>query len=417
MRNDHSRYSAALNSPWVIFTVGLAMRLVVAGQLVPGHMQNGFYEANEPARIGWAIASGYGYSSPWPHTLLAPTAQQPPAYPYLIALIFKFAGRYSYPSLLIAVGINVVFSAFTGVLILQLGRRTLGEGVGVVAAWIWACWLYAAVVSIRLWSSSVSAFLLSCSLICLFSLAHTLRSVYGAGFGILAAIAAMTDTSLLPLFGFFWLWLWLRHRRQGEPCAKPLFVSIGVFLLALLPWTIRNYEVFHRIIPIRDNLGLELWIGNHDGVTYLYDFAPDFPLLNPTEFNRLGEIQFMDVKREIALRFIWQHPISFLHFSAQRFVSYWTAPNWRMWFPISTLAGLGAIFALRKKAIDGVPFAIVLVIFPIIYYVTHPWPTYRHPIEPIMVLMGVYAVQILAKGGIGLLATRLPVIVRYRCPE
>ena len=46
-------------------------------------------------------------------------------------------------------------------------------------------------------------------------------------------------------------------------------VSFG--LIADMPWVLRNYVLFHRFIPLRSNLGLELWIGNHpssDGTTY-----------------------------------------------------------------------------------------------------------------------------------------------------
>ncbi len=32
---------------------------------------------------------------------------------------------------------------------------------------------------------------------------------------------------------------------------------------ALSPWLIRNAMVFHRFIPMRDSMGLELWMGNN----------------------------------------------------------------------------------------------------------------------------------------------------------
>ena len=37
------------------------------------------------------------------------------------------------------------------------------------------------------------------------------------------------------------------------------------------------------------------------------------------------------------------------------------------------------------------PCAIVLVIFPLVYYVTHTGSTYRHPAEPVIIVLAAYA--------------------------
>ncbi|MCU1297954.1 MAG: hypothetical protein JWO91_2232 [Acidobacteriaceae bacterium] len=162
-------------------------------------------------------------------------------------------------------------------------------------------------------------------------------------------------------------------------------------MLTLSPWTIRNYATFHHLIPVRDNFGLELWVGNHEGVTYLYDFTTAFPLHDPTEYNRVGELRFMENKRDVALKFIRKHPGKFLQLTAERSFSFWTTPTLSVWLPISILAWLGAAFALKRKGLEGMPFCTVMVIFPLIYYITHTWPTYRHPIEPVVILLMIYA--------------------------
>ena len=138
----------------VVFLVALAARLWVLAQLLPSNAWRDFYQYNEPSHIAWSIVSGSGYSSPWANTLAMPTAQQPPVYPYFLAGIFKLAGAYSYLSLRIAVGLNAVISSLTAVVILQIGKRIFGTPTGVLAAWIWSCWIYEAVVSIRLWEAA-----------------------------------------------------------------------------------------------------------------------------------------------------------------------------------------------------------------------------------------------------------------------
>jgi len=375
-------------SPRVVFLAALAARLWVLSQLLPANAWRDFYQYNEPAHIAWSVVSGSGYSSPWANALPTPTAQQPPVYPYLLAGIFKVTGAYSYRSLWIAVGLNAVFSALTAVVILKIGKRTFGASTGVLAAWIWSCWIYEAVISIRLWESSLSALLLAVGLLLLPKLAGSIRPWLWLIFGVLAGVAALTNTTLLSVFPFFWLWLWISFRRRGLSCSKWLAASVVMCVLVLLPWTMRNYATFHRMVPIRDNFGLELWIGNHEGEARLN--GDDFQRM-VAEYSRLGEMRFMETKRQFAVQFIRQHPRSFLRLSAQRFFRYWTAPDGSAWMFVSLLAWVGMIVALWQKGLEAVPHAIVLVMFPLVYYVTHTGSTYRHPADPVILVLAAYA--------------------------
>jgi hypothetical protein len=375
-------------SPGVVFLIALTIRVWALTQLLPQKAWDYFYHYNEFARIAWALVSGYGYSSPWANTPLLPTAVEPPIYSFLLAGIFRFAGPYSYTALWLAAGLNAVLSSVTAVLILRLGKRDFGPLVGILAAWVWSCWLYEGAVAVRLWESSLSALLLISVLLLLPRLKEPRLSVW-AIFGFLAAVAGLTNTSLLALFPFFWAWLWAGYRQRGRSCRRLMLASIGIFLLTLMPWTIRNYEVFHRLIPVRDNFGLELWLGNHQGVTGRFD--SDFPILNPGEYNRLGEISFMESKLDIALQFIAQHPGEFLRLSAHRFIRYWTAPDPLVWSVLSLLAWSGMILALRRKGFEAIPYAVVMIVFPLIYYVTHTFNSYRHPTEPEIFILAAYA--------------------------
>lgn len=381
--------SAAVQSPVIVFLIALGLRFWTLSQLLPEKANDYFYRYNEPSRIAWALVSGYGFSSPWPHTPLAPTAQQPPIYPFLVAGVFRLAGAYSYRSLWIAVGLNAIFSALSAVMILRLGKRDFGPVVGVLAAWVWSCWLYETAVSVRLWESSLTALLLLAALWMLPSLADSLRCSQWLMFGFLAGVALLTNTTLLAVFGPFWIWLWLTYQRRNISSSKVLLASIGVCFLVLTPWTIRNYQTFHRLVPIRDNFGMELWIGNHDGVTNRY--PAEFPVLNPDPYNRMGEIQFMESRRRIAFEFISSHPRKFLQLCIRRFFKYWTDPEPALWLPVSILAALGSILVLRSEGVAGVPYVMVVIFFPLVYYIAHTYDTYRHPAEPEILLLASYA--------------------------
>jgi 4-amino-4-deoxy-L-arabinose transferase-like glycosyltransferase len=391
-----STVSYIVNSPCVIFAIAVIARVVILFQLLPAKSWTYFYRYNEPSHIAWALASGYGYSAPWPNTPVAPTAQQPPLYPMMLAGIFKLAGSYSYSALWIAGGINAVVSAITAVLILRIGKQSLGASTGVLAAWVWSCWLYEMVSTVRLWESSLAALLLATGLLMLPGLVDSLRLWRWVLFGGLVGISALTNTTLLAVFPFFWLWLWITYRRRGLPCSRQLWLSVAICILTLLPWTIRNYTTFHRLMPVRDNFGLELWVGielgpGKPGALLTRLFPVDFPLSDPGEYNRLGELAFMESRLHLALNFIRQHPFQYIGFVGSRIVRYWTEPKDTVWPAVSLLAWIGLLLALKRRGLDGMPYAIVLVMFPLVYYLTHTFPTYRYPMEPEMLILASYA--------------------------
>jgi hypothetical protein len=385
-----------LSSPLVIFVLALTARLKVLTDLLPVHAWNGYYRYNEPSHIAWALVSGFGYSAPWPNTPVAPTAQQPPIYPLLVAGIFKLTGTYTHLSLWIAVGFNAILSAVTAVLILRIGRRDFGRAAGVIAALAWSCWLYEAVVSVRLWESSLSCLLLMTGLLVLPRLGETRSLQPWLLFGALVGIAALTNTTLLSAFPFFWLWAWLSQRRRGRSCSRILLASVATCMLVLLPWTIRNYTAFHRLMPVRDNFGLELWVGLELGpgtpkATTSEFFTRDFPLSDPTEYNRMGESAFMESRMRMARQAIRQHPLRYAHLVVLRCFKYWSQPAGTPWLAISGLAWIGAILFVRRKRLDALPYVAVMICFPLVYYITHTFPTYRHVIEPVVLLMAAYA--------------------------
>ena len=167
--------------------------------------------------------------------------------------------------------------------------------------------------------------------------------------------------------------------------------SMVVFILTLVPWSVRNYRAFHRVLPLRDNFGLELWIGNHEGANEAQQYPRAFPLLDPTEYNQLGELPFMEGKFHAAIQFIRDHPASFLRLSAYRFAYFWSEPRGSWWFVPSLLAWAGMVLALRRHPASASPYALVILVFPTVYYLTHTFPSYRHPMEPVVLLLASFA--------------------------
>jgi 4-amino-4-deoxy-L-arabinose transferase-like glycosyltransferase len=71
---------------------------------------------------------------------------------------------------------------------------------------------------------------------------------------------------LLPTAGVVFIgWLvWMVWSARLTLLGKSTLVVVLLPALVVGPWLIRNYSVFHRIILVRDNLGLELAISNNN---------------------------------------------------------------------------------------------------------------------------------------------------------
>ncbi len=318
-----------------------------------------------------------------------------------MAAIFKLAGAYTYLSLWIVLGLNAVISAAVGIVILRIGRRDFGNPTALLAAWVWACWLYEAAVAVRLWESSLAALLLMTGILLYPEMENTLNPKQWVSFGVLVGVAALTNTTLLSVFPFFWIFLWFAYRKRRQSCTRMLLASVAACILVLLPWTVRNYRAFHRLMPVRDNFGLELWVGIEVGpipkTVMTRPFPRDFPLSDPTEYNRLGEVAFMESRNRLAMQFIREHPRDYLYMVAVRCLRYWSEPRGTPWPLISSLAWIGAMLALAEKRATALPYTVILLAFPLVYYVTHTFPTYRHPIEPVILLLAAYAMAWLAR--------------------
>jgi len=85
-------------------------------------------------------------------------------------------------------------------------------------------------------------------------------------YGLALAGLALVRASTLP-FAFValgWFLLRSRHESRGWLCALLAFLG---FANGLVPWTVRNYTVFGKPIPIVDSTYLHLWIGNNPKAT------------------------------------------------------------------------------------------------------------------------------------------------------
>jgi 4-amino-4-deoxy-L-arabinose transferase-like glycosyltransferase len=393
--------------------VALAVRFVVAlfsYRYLLDTSEDYFSFGWEVGRVAKSLALGHGFSSPYQGDS-GPTAALPPLYPIFVAGVFRLFGIYTKASALVILAIQSVTSALTCVPVFHIARRTFGVRVARLAGWTWAVFPYAVFISAAtIWSTSLSALLLAL----LFLLA--LRLAEGAGWrdwlglGLLGGVIGLTNPTILPVVAALVIWAWFRLRRRGVSIAPQATVAAVIALLCISPWVVRNFHTFGRFIPMRSNLGLHLYVGNSLDTSEYWHAEKDPPhsAVEMEEMKRLGEIDYMARKKQMAYDFIQAHPATYIYLVFKRICYFWTGA-WNLTpeflksnlgeagnIPVCTavsvlaLAGLRRLF--RRDGAMARAFALCFIIYPLLYYMTTYEIPYRHPLDPLFVVLGVAGV-------------------------
>src|SRR5271170_830643 len=361
---------------------------------------------NETGNIAYSLAAGHGYSSPyWQET--GPTAWLTPVYPALVAGVFRIFGIHTAHSFFAVVFLNILFSTATCVPIFYIGKRVSGLGVASGAAWLWALFPNAIIIPYEwVWDTSLSALLIATILWATLELADTQSARHWCGYGLLWGFALMTNPSLGSLLPALLGWAAYRALQQGRLLLSRPALACGIAVLCCVPWTVRNYLAFHRFVPLRSNLPFELWLGNNEQFDEQSQVVPP---ANPERaeirsYIHMGETAFMQDKWRKATGFMRAHPRLEIALFARRFVATWTGVEKpiesfrdtdsalvRVVIISNALAALGALCGLlallRSRNIYAFPLAAVPIVYPLIYYVTHTSLRYRHPIDPVLLLL------------------------------
>jgi 4-amino-4-deoxy-L-arabinose transferase-like glycosyltransferase len=335
-----------------------------------------------------------------------------PVYPYLLAGIFKLFGIYTYKSLLLIRVLNIVFSALTCWPIYSAGAIPFGKKIGTASAWLWAILPDGIFYPVAwVWDTALAGLCMAVLFAATLKIRGSSRVSWWIGYGALWAFSAMVNPSLLSVLPFLALWAIWPLREQLTQAIRLAALASLIFMAGIAPWSIRNYVVFHTFIPFRSNFGLELWLSN----------SPEVPdtwagFLHPTEdpkeaakFARMTEIPYMQEKQSEAFAFMRTHPRDTMRFFFRRFadnwLGVWDAPRdmWRfipaymkvtlVWNCLfSLLSFAGAFLAYRARTEAALPFACVMLIFPVVFYITHTTGRYRYPMDPIMTILTVFAI-------------------------
>lgn len=394
---------------WMVL-IALALRLaVIPFDSIENLMDAEHIHAWEQGNVARALVAGQGFGSPFVSG--QSSAIMTPVYPLIVASFFRLFGIHTAQSIFGVHAFDCLINSLACIPVVLMARRSFGERVALWAGWGWVFFPYGIYFSAA-WAWSTHLLLLC--LCWLFYLSQDLESSprlgLWAGFGLLAGFAGLTEPSILVVVPFLMALAAWRLAYAGKRWLLPGLVASLTLAATVSPWMIRNAVVFHRFIPMRDSMGLELWMGNNgNNLRWTSDdLHPLHDMKELADYNNMGELAYMGHKALQAKTYIHDHPRWYAWMCARRAVYLWTGywsfdtsylalePFDLANIPFAsclTLLGLiGLLLAWSRKPFEAIRYGGVMFLFPVMYYFTHPEPYHMRPLDPLLVILGCYAI-------------------------
>ena len=332
-----------------------------------------------------------------------PTRLRTPGYPTYLGIFYWIFGVNPQ----IALYMQAVIGSFNVLFVYLIASRVFDTRTGLLAASITATYPALAYYDIRLLREGLTALLITAT-IALLIVPNDNRSNQKRPLllGALLACASITrpETLLLaaPIAYFM-----LRPLRPLKKLWRPILLFSLPILLLWIPWTVRNYNYFGTISPVRHGLGSVLWFGSRwadiDGDNHKPRERAILQQLNKDKFGGLSDKQTDKSYMDNALQDIKQRPDWFVSMIGKKMVLFWrdangvkkTLPKIHPTLPylLNTyyysllLLALGAVLVLYKKREWVMPLFSIVITYMMIYAILHVRNRYRVPILPIVFVL------------------------------
>jgi 4-amino-4-deoxy-L-arabinose transferase-like glycosyltransferase len=324
--------------------------------------------ADEKARLLAPAEADLKYADAHPRWV--PFVWEPVGETVLLAGLWEVTGSQDYwPDVLM----KIVLDAFAALLVYHIAMRLFKRRrAALVAGFMYALYPPIAEVVVNpnrdVWSMDLTIAALA---VYLEAINSERPGRWLVASGVLTGIGAYFDPGILILPGA--LALASVAAAGWRTTLRRALIPTAIAVLLLVPWTIRNYNDYHKFIPIRVGLGTVLWQGlgelsnpygpsRKDHATYqlVRHNRPDIPWLTPAYDSYLGSH---------ALTLIERHPLFYL-----RTVAY------RVW--ISTL---GEVDLEWMRSGTKTPFAYPRG--PIAYAIEKPFQLLQVMLMPLVFLL------------------------------
>ncbi len=198
---------------------------------------------------------------------------------------------------------------------------------------------------------------------------------------------------------------WMRLARLPRTGYLPgALAAMAGLVLALTPWTIRNYQAFGSFLLMRGNLGLELQVSYCDMAVadtddnirlgVLRTYHPAGNLAEAEMVRDWGEAAYFRYKMRQAVEWIRAHPGRSAQLVMQRFWLFWSPGTTKLLYAAINLILLALAFTALPRLYRWAPeaawlAAVALAAYPLLYYLIQSAARYRYPLEWLLYLLAI----------------------------
>jgi 4-amino-4-deoxy-L-arabinose transferase-like glycosyltransferase len=396
----------------ILVGLGLALRLALAFATGVDREPRFGTDQFEYDNYAWNLAQGRGYRGvspdvPDPDHL---TAYRPPGTSLVWAGLYRVVGHHPAAPRIV----NCLIGAATVALVYLLGRRAFGERTGLIAAAAYAAYPTALLYAAELLSEPLATACFLLYLLACLRLAERPSWWLAAMGAFWLGYAMLTRPAFLFMLPLGIAWSAWQFRRQPRALAASLAVH-ALSIAVLVPWAVRNYRVFHAVIPFSTMGGSVLLQGNNrivseDPLYYGYSvWDTDLAEYRDALRSAGDEVERDRRAQRFAVDWLRSHPDRWLFLAWAKTVRSWTPflqPHSPRLYRLGTLLSWGPVLVVLLLAFpatlagclrSGNPAWLMhlgiftYVITSIIFFGNS---RYRYPIEPLCLILVARAVDL-----------------------
>ena len=255
-----------------------------------------------------------------------PDAAIPPLYSYALSVVYALIGR-GY----LQVGLfHILLDVASIMMLYHIGKRLFphGDWVGTLTGFFYACYPYLVFQNLTLIDTPFFMFLLNTFVLLMVLLRQRdpldriawLLAIVGGlvlGLSVLARPITPPLAILVGLWFLFRLGLW-------QTLSRLLPVAI-ISALVLIPWIVRNYQVFDAFVPMTTTSGANFWQGNSEYTVRYFRAGYDVQWTSPNLETADPNSREADAERfALAAQWLRENPDKIPELLWVKFLVYWS---------------------------------------------------------------------------------------------
>ncbi len=332
-----------------------------------------------------------------------PDCYRPPGYSFFLAVFYRLIA----PDAAVAIGLNIILETLSCFLVFKLSELLFKRKTAIIALILFSLNPISISSCSLLASEHLFIPILLLLLISSIKYLRTYKVAYLIQSGLLWAIGSLVRPTIFLYPVVLVILLILLNRRKEV--LKSLVVYLTIFLIIILPWTIRNYHHFKRIIVFSANTGINLYIGNNP-YSFRYEARKiQFPEeAKGLSYEKADRIYLKYAIANIKSRPLWYFIRGFfkvaqlfdgipfpLHWinrgvdNKYRFDYYYPLFMW--YFYILMLLSFVSFFTIRKPGKEQMLIYLFILYWIMMHFIFYGKSRFHFPLEPIMSVYAGYS--------------------------